>query len=181
MNPQCLWLVHGLCGTDVGAEPYNTLFLAPGGVWQCLFPVQETSLFLLLQRQRRDVTSYRRLPRKTFDPRATPELFHVIASVFISSKQFQWEFLAFRASHGPWENGISLLQGGRGLPCFKGTSSGGDGKGEWKNLRSTYSPRDQDPGDWVTAVEERILDPFSMPIMQGISCIPMGTFPGLCV
>lgn len=42
-----------------------------------------------------------------------PLLFHVIAYGFISPKQFQWEFLAFRASHGTWENGISLLQGGR--------------------------------------------------------------------
>lgn len=108
-----------------------------------------------------------------------PLLFHVVVWVFISPKQFQWEFLAFRASHGTWENGMSLLQGGRGVPRFKGMSTGGEG--EWKNLRSTYSPRDQAPGDWVTAVEERMLDPFSMPIlsiMQGISCIPTGTFLG---
>lgn len=186
MNPQCSWLAQGLCGTDVGAAPQNTLLWhqeGPGRI--CSLP-RKSSLLLLQQRQRGwDLLSVIS-PGGHLTPEPPswcPLLFHVIAWVFMSPKQFQWEFLALRASHGMWENGISLLQGGRVLPYFRGMSAGGDGEGEWKNLRSTYSPRDQAPGDWVTAVQERMLDPFSMPIlsiMQGISCTPMGTSLG-CV
>lgn len=46
------------------------------------------------------------------------------------SKAILMEILAFRASHGTWENGKPLLQGGRGLPCIKGMSTGGDGEVE---------------------------------------------------
>lgn len=76
---------------------------------------------------------------------------------------------------GCGRSGISLLQGGRGLPCFKGVSPGDggegeeEGAGEWKNPRATSSHRDQAPqplqrvGGQIRTTEQRVLGPFSLP------------------
>lgn len=166
----------------------NTLLLAPAGTWQCLLPAQGNHPVPAPANAEEgwDPLSLVSLARHLTPepPSWWPLLFHVIAYAFITPKKFQRGFLDFRASHGTRENGISQLQRGRGLPCFKGMNTGGDGEGEWKNLRVPCSPRDREPGEQLTAVEQRMLDPFSTPVLsigQGISCIPMGTFPEPCV
>lgn len=64
MSPQCVWLAQGLCGTDVGAAPQNTLLWHQEGPGRICSLLRKSSLLLLQQRQRRDGTSYLSSPQE---------------------------------------------------------------------------------------------------------------------